>query len=205
MLPVIQVDKNTEKISVFWEIAGPTTGYRLYWAHSEDSANYQPVGDIISPYANYGKTTVRVQFLREDIGLTKADTIYLIYVSLDNDGVESTPSEPRMISNLVGRQADAGAANSPIIYSENVTTHVAANNPTRVPFTQDVCFVEIFNNTKGNVLYVDITGVDATREKSMPVYPYVYYTMYRNLNKDTGLSLIADGPGLVDARIVIHY
>lgn len=205
MLPPIQIFNNTARVSVFWDRTPDVVSYKLYWSSINSMGTYNLIRKDIANYANFGKERVRVEFLRDDVGLTDADSFYLTVSTVDSAGLESSKGDPRMIANLVGRQSDAGAANSPITSSENVSTHIASGNATRVHFTQDVCFVEIFNNSANNVLYVDVTGVDATAAKSMPVYPYVYYTAYRNLNKTTGLSLIAGGPDVIDARIVIHY
>jgi len=207
MLPAIQLHENSEKITVYWDLLPGAKKFRLYWSPTGSAGTFNLLQDNIPNFGTFGKRATSASFNRAKIGLTEGDTFYLSITSVDGSSVESSLGTPRLIPYIADQMADAGALNSPITASENISTHVANSNATRIKFTHDVTFMEIFNNSnaaKTAVVYVDITGVDATVTKSMPVYPLVYYTIFRNLSKDNGVSIITDGD-IADVRIVVHY
>jgi len=137
------------------------------------------------------------------VGLEESDTFYIALKGVDALGGESILGPSRMIPSNADQKVDAGAQQSPIVSSENLSRFIGANAQ-RLLFTQDVFFIEFFNNSGEEVLYVDITGVESTPQKSMPVYPRTYYTIFRHIPKDMGVSLVSGG-GLVDTRIVVHF
>jgi hypothetical protein len=154
--------------------------------------------------ANLGKTLVQYEFLRGDVGYTEANTFFLALEGLDADGVVISPLGPtRIVPSCVDQMVDAGAMNSPITASEN-KSRIIENVPTQLELSHDVKFLEVFNNTDDETLYVEVSGIPATTTKSMPVYSKVYYTIFRNISKDTGISLISSSQP-IDARIIVHY
>lgn len=206
MFPTIQIDENSEKVTVFWELAQGAAKFRLYWS-KDGITNFQLVADNIPNHPCYGKSYTKHSFYRSSLGLKESDSFFLAISYVSKNNIESARGVARQIPYLADQRVDAGASNSPIVASENLSTHIAANAQ-RVVFTHDVVLVEIFNNALVNsmdfVLYVDVTGQDASVARGMPVYPRSYYTVFRNLSKSSGVSLISGGSP-VDTRIVVHY
>jgi hypothetical protein len=145
-----------------------------------------------------------VKFTRTSIGLEGSASFYLALTGVDDANVESSLGTARLVAGLADQLVEAGTVNSPITISENLSRIIPETTPTDIKFTHDVKFLEIFNNSATAVLYVEVTGFKASVERSMPVLPKVYYTVFRNLSKDMGVSMIAAG-GSVDTRIVVHY
>lgn len=206
MLPSVQIYEKGERVTVFWELMAGARKFNLYWSKTGSAGSFALLQDNIPNFASLGKKYTKHSFDRSFIGLSISDTFYLAITWVNGTGVESALGIPRIIPYEVDQQADGGALNSPIVTSENISTHVGSSAPQRILFTHDVIFMEIFNNSSNVAIYVDLTGVDATIEKSMPVYPKVYYTIFRNLSKDNGVSIIAaPGSEAADVRIVVHY
>lgn len=207
MLPAIQLHENSEKVTVYWDLLPGAKKFKIYWSPTGALGTFSLLQGNIPNFGSFGKKATGFSFSRSLIGLTEGDTFYLAITAVDSLDVESDKGVPRLIPYLADQPADGGAVNSPITVSENLSTHVASSVASRIKFTHDVVFMEVFNKSnadRSSVLFVDITGVDATAEKSMPVYPLVYYTVFRNLSKDNGVSLITDRD-VADVRIVVHY
>ena len=206
MLPSVQLYENSSKVTVFWDLESPIAveSFNLYWSLTGEPGTFILLRTDIPNFGSFGKKYTAAYVNRTDLGLTEKDSFYVAISSISTTAqVESPLGIPRIIPYLSELMEDGVTINSPISVSENKSLAIGAT-VTRLTFTHDVKLVELFNNTDGSVLFVEITGQEASVSKSMPVYPKVYYTIFRNLNKDTGISLITDG-GTVDARIVVHY
>jgi hypothetical protein len=205
MLPSIQLYENSSKVTVFWDLLSPATvaSYNLYWSNTGDTGTFVLLRTDIPNFGSFGKKYTAAYLDRAEISLSEKDSFYLAITSVSTLGAESPLGTARLIPYLSDQNVDAGSVNSPVTVSENKSLTVGGS-ALRLTFTHDAKLIEIFNNTDGATLYVDVTGFDATTTKSMPVYSKVYYTIFRNLNKDTGVSLITDGSD-IDARIVVHY
>lgn len=204
MLPSVQLYENTStKVQLFWDLASSAvSSFNVYWSATGTVGSYVLLKTGIPNFGTFGKKYTNYLFLRADLGLTEKDSFYVALTSVDAIGAESPMGTGRLVPYLADQMADAGSINSPITVSENLSTSIGLV-PERITFTHDVKFLEIFNNSD-NLLYVEVTGFDASVTKSIPVYPRVYYTIFRNLSKQTGVSLVAEG-GVVDTRIVAHY
>ena len=204
MFPLIQVMENREKVVVSWDLSDlPKASFALQWS-PDGVHSFSDISTSIPNFSTvYGRRSTGFSFTRESLGLTVSDMFYLRLGITQVGGVTQYTNEVRAIPSLVDRKTPAGASNSPIERSENVSRFVGANE-TRSLFTQDTKLIEIFNNTREGVLYVDITGMPASVAKGMPVYPLTYYTVFRHVHKDTGISMISDGP-VLDVRMVVHF
>lgn len=204
MLPSVQLYENTStKVQLFWDLASSAVAsFNVYWSATGTAGSYILLKTGIPNFGTFGKKYTNYLFNRADLSLTEKDSFYVAITSVDAIGAESPIGTGRLVPYLADQMADAGSINSPITVSENLSQSIGLA-PQRITFTHDVKFLEIFNNSD-NLLYVEVTGFDASITKSIPVYPRVYYTIFRNLSKQTGVSLIAEG-GIVDTRIVAHY
>lgn len=204
MLPSVQLYENTStKVQIFWDLASSAVAsFNVYWSATGIVGSYVLLRSGIPNFGTFGKKYTNYAFLRADLSLTEKDSFYVAISSMDALGAESSMGTGRLVPYLADQMADAGSINSPITVSENLSKSIGLV-PERITFTHDVKFLEIFNNSD-NLLYVEVTGFDASVTKSIPVYPRVYYTIFRNLSKQTGVSIVAEG-GVVDTRIVAHY
>lgn len=205
MLPSIQVNQKNEKVTVFWDITPGFKSYKLYWSPTGQAGSYNELKRNIPNTPNYAESKKKTSysFNRSSIGLTEFDSFYIALSGVNNNNIETTLGTPRPIHYISDQPVSEGANHSPITRSENLSVMVGVT-PVVIDFSQDIILIEIFNNSSSNILYVEVTGFEADSNKSMPIYPLVYYTIFRNLTKGTGISLVA-GSGSVDARIVGHY
>jgi hypothetical protein len=203
-LPNIQIRSHASEIQVFWDVTPGVSYYNVYLSNDGRPGTFTEIKPRVPNTPAAGrKTLVEVSFLRSSISKAESDTFFLAIDGVDPYGNVIPMGSTRMVPANVDQMVDAGAMNSPITASENMSTAVGAT-PLKLTLTQDVKFLEVFNNSDEESLYVEVSGVPADRTRSMPVRPGVYYTIFRNISKDTGISLISSG-GEVDARIVVHY
>lgn len=201
-LPNIQLYSSNSLINAVWDVTSGYTLYNLFSSPTGIVGTYTLVRKSIPNRASLGKKLISYEFTRESIGYTEAETFYLALQGVTPTGTTAL-GDARIVPSCVDQMVDAGAMNSPITASENKTLLVGTT-AVKLDLTHDVKFLEVFNNTDEEVLYVEVSGIPATTARSMPVYSKVYYTIFRNISKDTGISLIASA-GTIDARIVVHY
>ena len=219
MIPNIQLRELSSQVTVFWEcdtVTPGVTSFNLYWSKSKNTAStlnglkrqftyYTPITTGIANFPSYNQECTSYKFNRADIGLTDADTFYVIITeNTDPLSPESLPGNPRIVYGLVEQPVDAGGMNSPLTKSENLSQVINMSSPTLITFTMDVRILEIKNFSTAGNLFVDVTGIPADPSTGMPVAPGQYYVIDRNISKDTGVSLIGDSDGL-DIRIFAHY
>jgi hypothetical protein len=202
-VPVAQIYSKNKTIDLVWDVQPDYKYFDVYLSMTGEEGTFSVIVQKVPNQSIRGKKLSGCSFLRSAKGLAESDTFYIALRGVDPSGVESAMGPSRMVPSNADQKVDAGTSQSPIVSSENLSRFIGANVQ-RLLFTQDVFFIEFFNNSEEEVLYVDITGVDATPQKSMPVHPKTYYTIYRHIPKDMGVSLVTGG-GIVDARIVVHF
>jgi hypothetical protein len=201
-LPNIQLYSTSSLINAVWEVTPGYVSYALYSSPTGLAGTFTLVRENIPNIPSLGKRLVSFAFARSSIGYQEANTFYLMLQGVTPLSTVET-GEVRIVPSCVGQKVDAGAMNSPITASENKSLKVGTE-AIQLELSHDVKFLEVFNNTDEEVLYVEVSGIAATTTRSMPVYPKVYYTVFRNISKDTGISMISSA-GTIDARIVVHY
>jgi len=200
-LPNIQLYSSSSLINAVWEVTPGYSSYALYSSPTGLTGTFTLVRENIPNIPSLGKKLVSFSFARSSIGYLESNTFYLMLQGVTTTSIVES-GDVRIVPSCVGQKVDAGAMNSPITASENKSLKVGSE-AVQLELTHDVKFLEVFNNTDEEVLYVEVSGIDATTTRSMPVYPKVYYTVFRNISKDTGISLISSA-GTIDARIVVH-
>lgn len=204
-IPSIQLFSNGGTIRIAWEFTRDYVSYDLYYSNTGLSGSFVKIFGNIPATSSFGNKLVIKEFRRSEIGLSDAATFYVAIKGKDRYGSETDLSTPRIIPCFIDQPVSYGASCSPITNSENKSQMIpSGSTATRIYPTQDILFLEIFNNDDTEVLYVDTTGIDATVDRGLPVYPRVYYTVFRNISKDTGISLITSG-NAIDARIIMHF
>ena len=201
-LPNIQLYSTSSLINAVWEVTPGYSSYSLYSSATGLTGTFTLIRENIPNIPSLGKRLVNFSFARSSIGYQESNTFYLMLQGLTTSSTVDT-GDVRVVPSCVDQKVDAGAMNSPITASENKSLKVGTE-AVKLVLSHDVKFLEVFNNTDEEVLYVEVSGIDATTTRSMPVYPKVYYTVFRNISKDTGISLVSSA-GTIDARIVVHY
>ena len=218
-LPGIQVKENNNEVLLFWEVTPGQhiVSYNVYWGLSEDTSyiphpsdptrllfnNYTSIVDNIPNYPTMGKKNTSYSFKRSTLGLTESSSFYVaISAMLDNAAVETPLGQPRFVTYISEQPVSAGSVHSAITGSQRYQVTVGTS-PVRQTFASDLKQLEVFNFSQTAKVFVDLTGLDASASESMPLMPYGYYAIGRQLSKDTGISMVASEEN-VDVRIVAH-
>ena len=218
LVPPIQFSENSGDVLLFWEArTDPAVeSFNLYWSYSDDTSaipdpsnparhlfpKYHLVKKGIPNYPTMGKRNTSVTFSRKSIGVADSDSFY-VAISPVIGSDEGYLGDPRFIAYQSDQPTTAGSLHSPITGSQRFQRLVGPA-PVRQMFSCDIKQLEIFNFSKDKIIFLDMTGLDADASSSMPIMPYGYYAIGRNLSKDTGVSLVSP-EGTSDVRIVAHY
>jgi hypothetical protein len=203
ILPDIQYKENSSEVLLFWDVTKGFSSYSLYWS-AVRGGTQTLIKQGIPNQGSLSKKSASYRFDRKDVGLAEKDSFFVIL-----EGVPSDPpgpavqGEPRFIPYLSDQPATAGSVHSPITGSERKQL-IANGTAQRVTFTQDLKQLEVFNFTQDVAVFIDVTGLNADPALSMPLMPYGFYSIGRNLSKDTGISIISPD-GNADIRIVAHF
>lgn len=201
--PILQLGAPGSNVNVFWDHDPTVNGgiFTIYYA-AASSGPYTKV-DTVPNVPNLGKKQVQLTFSRASVGFTESNSFFVVGTFTPPGGPESSYSASRFIAAIVEQKSSSGAANSPLTVSERFPAKIGVD-PVRLTFSMDVKQLEVFNTSKSYPIYVDITGLDATKEDSMPVMPLGYYALGIHIPKGSGISLISEGAD-TDVRIVAHY
>lgn len=217
-IPGLQHTENNGEVLLFWELAPSREGiasFNLYWSYDEDQTSVVAGGVRTFPTQNllaigipnspsYGKGKACYTFRRSSIGVPLSSSFFVSMSAVLVSGEETALGLPRYMAYRSTQPVEVGTVNSPLTKSLRMQRSIGPV-PERVLFPHDIKQLEVFNYSKDTVLFVDVTGRDASVAESMPIMPYGYYVIGRNLSREAGVSLVAGSASGSDVRMVVHF